>query len=54
MELILVGIQDDDGSIKHIKVFTSPTWANKYAKSAGEYARFAKLNTEFTVQLPQE
>lgn len=54
MELILVGIQDDDGSIKHVKAFTSDTWAMKYAKSAGEYARFAKINTEFTTQLPQE
>lgn len=47
MKLIIVGIKQDDGSIKHLKVFTSETWANKYAQSAGEFAVFAYVDTEF-------
>lgn len=54
MKLIIVGIKDDDGSIGHLRVFTSYTWALKYAKSAGEYAVFATVDTEFTNQLYKE
>lgn len=52
MKLIIVGIRDDDGSIKHLRIFTSKTWAMKHAASAGEYAVFFEVEAEFTSNPP--
>jgi hypothetical protein len=44
----LVGILQDSGEIKNIKAFLNPTWAVKYAHNAGEFARTAVVEVEFT------
>lgn len=53
MKLILVGIKDDDGKIGHIRVFTNPTWSNKYAASAGEFAVFSEVEIDWKTTPPQ-
>ncbi len=47
-KLILVGVQQDDGTVAHVKGYINPTWALKYAATVGEAARFAELEVEFT------
>jgi hypothetical protein len=44
----LVGILQDDGSVRNIKAFLNPTWAVKYSQNAGEFARTAVVEVEFT------
>lgn len=47
-KIILVGVAQDDGSIKHVKGYTNPTWALKAGESAGEFARYATVEADFS------
>jgi hypothetical protein len=52
MKLILVGIQSDDGTVRDMRVYESTTWALKYGKAAGDAARWATVDVEFTTDVP--
>ena len=51
MKLVLVGISQDSGEVRHIKAFTNKTWAVKYAQTAGEAARWVELDVELSADL---
>ena len=46
MKMHVVGIAQDDGTIRYPKIFTNYTWAIKYAKQAGEAARYAEIDLD--------
>jgi hypothetical protein len=52
MKLILVGIEQDNGKLDHLRVYENPTWALKYAKDAGTAARFAEVDVVFNTTPP--
>lgn len=47
MKILLVGVKQDDGSVDHIRNFTNPTWALKYAKGHGELSVYAEVDVVF-------
>ncbi len=52
MKVYLVGILNDKGKVDHLRSFFSETWRDKYAKSAGDAARYAEVEVEFSVTPP--
>ncbi len=53
MKMFLVGIIQDNGKLDHIRSFQSWTWAQKYGKSAGDAARYAVVDADFSTTPPK-
>ena len=50
--IFLVGIEQDDHSVKNVKAFQNETWAIKYGNSAGVAARYAEVEIEWSTVAP--
>lgn len=48
----LVGVMQDDKTVKHIKGYTNVTWAIKAGTQAGDAARFAEVEIEWSTVAP--
>lgn len=48
----LVGVRQDDGTVKNVKAFQNVTWALKYGAAAGDAARYAEVEIEWNTVAP--
>ncbi len=46
MTLIVCGIRQDNGKVRHIKSFLNKKWADKYIKAAGDKAVVKEVQVE--------
>jgi hypothetical protein len=51
--IFLVGVAQDDDSVKNIRVFTNQTWAIKAGKEAGVHARYAEIEIDWQTTPPE-
>ena len=59
MKVYVVGIKSGDDpkarkKVRHMKGFTNPKWAAKYARAAGEFAVFATAEVDSFEGTPPE